>query len=65
MLCMASIDSTFVYICANSHDGIHVRLNENERMGTKKRVAGENVEEGGCRRVEKSGKNKENGIDTV
>ena len=33
-----------------------MRLNENEIMGTKKRVAGENVEEEGCRRVEKSGK---------
>ena len=33
-----------------------MRLNENERMGKKKRVAGENVEEEGCRRAEKSGK---------
>ena len=38
-----------------SHDRIHVRLNENERMG-KKRVAGENVEEEGCRRTENCGK---------
>ena len=33
------------------YDRIHVRLNENERMGTKKRVAGENLEEEGCTRA--------------
>ena len=40
-------------------------LNENERMGTKKRVAGENVEEEGCNEQTRVGKNKENGIDIV
>ena len=40
LLCMAEIASTFVQICASSHDRIHVRLNENEIMGTKKTSGG-------------------------
>ena len=47
---------------ANSHDRIHVRLNENEGMG-KKGLAGENVDEAGCReQLERIGKT---GIDIV
>ena len=56
LLCMASIDSTlcrYVQIAMTESMCALMRMRE---WVQKKRVAGENVEEEGCRRAEKSGK---------
>ena len=64
LLCMASIASTFVLICANSHDRIHVRLNENERMG-KNEWRAKTWKKRGVDEYRRVGKNRENGNDII
>ena len=50
---------------ANSHDRIHVRLNENERMGTKNEWRTKTWRKRGVDEQRRVAKNKENGIDVV
>ena len=53
-----------VLICANNHDRIHVRLNENERMG-KNEWRAKTWRNRGVDEYRRVGKNRENGKDII